>query len=185
MKKYLIEDIPEINEALKDIRRTLQRNTKKRKGLRYVAFSEISTRRKKPIDRVHFHFLTDDERSEEELKQFFVMACERAGLVEEKGFLIRTRKLWKGKEKKYFDYVLKCSTKHKDRAILFTKIKMKKDGEKKKSKAATRVQKIFNSDWFKKPIKQIRKDIRAFMAARKEAKEKGLDPSQIRWGMEE
>jgi len=96
----------EINEALVKICRTLQRNTKKRKGLRYVAFTEVTTRREKPIGRVHFHFLIDDERSVEELKQFFVMACERAGLVENKDFHVRPRikPFWNSKQ--YFDYVL-------------------------------------------------------------------------------
>ena len=154
----------------------MQRDTKKRKSLRYVAFAEVTTRRKKPIGRVHFHFLIEDERSIKELKQFFVMACERAGLVENEDFQVRPRNkpLWNGKQ--YFDYVLKCGRNSKEKAILFRKVRRAKNGKKtgKKNKTATRVQKIFYSDWFKKTIKQIRKEIRAFMKARKEAKKRDL-----------
>ena len=171
----------EINAPLAKILRTLQRDTKKRKGLQYVAVVEVTTRRGKPINRVHFHFLTDDERSEEELKQFFIMACERAGLVANKDFHIRTRKLWNGK--KYFDYVLKYK-KWKDKVILFKKVRRAKLGERKKGKrTATRLQKTFQSRWFRKPKKQIRKDIQEFKKARDAAKAKGLDTSGMFFGL--
>ena len=178
--------VKEINEFLAKIRRTLQRNTKKRKGLRYIAFTEVTTKRKKPISKVHFHFLTDDERSENELRQFFTMACERAGMVENKDFQIkRIRPLPKGKN--YFDYVLKYGKNHQDKAILFRKFRRAKKGEGKKKgrRIATRIQKIFQSEWYKKPIKQIRKEIREWKKRRDEAKARGEDVRGMRFCMEE
>jgi len=45
----------------------------------------------KPNNRVHFHILTDDTRSKEELRDLFITNCERWGLVRGKDFEITIR----------------------------------------------------------------------------------------------
>ena len=117
----------EIIEHKTKICRTLQRSTKKRKGIQAVANFELTTRHGKPNNRVHCHFLTDDTRSPDELKEFFILACERCGLVEGEDFRIKTRPLWNGK--KYFDYFTKYGKKHRDKVVLFKKIKKTKKSE--------------------------------------------------------
>ena len=172
-----------IIELRTKICRTLQRSTQKRKGLEAVANFEVTTRRGKPINRVHCHFLTDDPRSAEELKEFFTLACERCGLVEGEDFRIKTRPLWNGK--KYFDYFTKYGKKHRDKVILFKKMKRVKNTEPtEKGAKPTRLQKFFQiGKWFKKPKMQIRKEIRAFGKAIAEIKERAA--REGRSGLEE
>jgi len=72
----------------------------------------------RPNNSVHFHVLTDTQRSESELRKLFETACERQGLVKGKDFWITYRVLYDGYE--YFDYFTKYG-KHSREVILFVK----------------------------------------------------------------
>lgn len=110
-------------------------------GIEAVVVIEL-TRGKdgKPNGRVHFHILTDDPRSEDELRELFNGACERQGLVRDTDriawhadhlvwdedylvgnndadFRVDYRDLWDGY--RYFAYFTKCG--YEDKVILFQK----------------------------------------------------------------
>ena len=141
-------------EKIKELRTKMHR-TLQRKNFQGVENIELTTRHAKSNNRVHFHILTDDSRSEEELKELFISACERCGLALDEDFQIKARRLWNGK--KYFAYFTKYGKKWKDRVILF--------------KRKTGLQKFCQiGKWFKKTKKQIWKEVRAFMKARADAK---------------
>ena len=71
----------------------------------------------KPNNTVHFHILTDDSRSETELRRLLNRACELRGLVRGEDFRIDFRRLYDGY--RYFKYFTKFEYKHK--VILFQK----------------------------------------------------------------
>jgi hypothetical protein len=82
---------------------------------------------KKANNRVHFHMLTDDERSEDELKFLIIKPCIRRGLVmgDGKDFGVDFRELLRPDT--YFAYFTKfsrvdkewCEKHNKDRVLLF------------------------------------------------------------------
>jgi len=76
-----------------------------------------------PNNTVHFHILTGDLRSKEELKELLETACERAGLLKDEDFVIRCRKL--PNPETYFDYFTKRTRTGKEmgvkRVLLFEK----------------------------------------------------------------
>jgi hypothetical protein len=59
----------------------------------------------KPNNNVHFHILTDDQRSEKELREMFNKACERRKLVKGVDFRIDYRELYDPDQ--YFNYFTK------------------------------------------------------------------------------
>ena len=71
----------------------------------------------KPNNTVHFHILTDDERSLEELRVLLEVACKHQGLAKDRDFWIRGRVLWNGEW--YFNYFTKY--RYSDVVILFRK----------------------------------------------------------------
>jgi len=72
----------------------------------------------KPNNRVHFHFLTKDPRSPEELTKVFITACEYSGLVKNEDFVVdKPRPLWDGYT--YFNYFTKFE--YLDKLFLFKK----------------------------------------------------------------
>ena len=96
----------------------------------------------KPNNSVHFHVLTDAQRSESELRKLFETACERQGLVKGKDFRITYRVLDDGYG--YFDYFTKYG-KHSRDVILFVK--------------GTGLDKFYQiGKWFGKSKKQIWKE---------------------------
>jgi hypothetical protein len=80
-----------------------------------------------PNNTVHLHILTDDLRSEEELKNLLKTPCKRKGLIENKDFQIHCRTL--PNPETYFDYFTKrnrtdkewCKRNNKKRVLLFQK----------------------------------------------------------------
>ena len=58
-----------------------------------------------PNNTVHFHILTDDQRSQKELRKLFNDACERRGLIRGQDFRIDYKKLYDPDW--YFDYFTK------------------------------------------------------------------------------
>jgi hypothetical protein len=93
-------------------------------GLEAVANIELTLGTDgKPNNTVHFHVLTDDKRSLEELWILFETACKRQGLVKDKNFCIRCSVLWNGDW--YFNYFTKY--RYSEEVILFQKgIRMQK-----------------------------------------------------------
>ena len=111
---------------------------------------------------VHFHVLTDDPRSERELRAMFNKACEDQGLTRESDcpgwdddllmgyadadFRIDYRVLWNGY--KYFRYFTKWGVKWRNSVILFQK--------------GLRMQKFYEiGNWFSRKKTEIRKEILA------------------------
>jgi len=81
LQEYSLDDI-RTNYA--EIRKDLYAH-----GIEAVVSIELSRDdKRKPNNRVHFHFLTDDPRTKDELKVLFNMACQRAGLVRGQDFRI-------------------------------------------------------------------------------------------------
>ena len=126
-----------------------------------VEITRTRPRTGKPTRRVHFHILTDDPRSENELRALFNEACERSSLfrgrgnkfVKDKDFRITYEEDSKGFG---FDYYLKYGEKHKDKAVLFEKHRG--------------LQKIYrigkwnkNENNEKKKIEQMQKEIKVCM----------------------
>jgi len=95
----------------------------------------------KPNNTVHFHILTDDQRSEGELRKLLETACERQGLVKGTDFWITYCELYDGYG--YFEYFTKY--RFSDRVILFEK--------------GTGLDKFYQiGKWFGKSKKQIWKE---------------------------
>ena len=69
-----------------------------------------------PNNCVHFNVITDDPRSEREIRELFKTACTRAGL-DEKDFGIVYFGLPDGIG--YFEYFTKCAKRHIKKIILF------------------------------------------------------------------
>ena len=118
---------------------------------------------------MHYHILTDDPRSEKELRKCFNEACERCSLSKGLG-----NKLGKGKDFRVdynerpegydYDYYLKYGEKYKDDVVLFIK--------------GTRLQKFYQiGKWYKdennqkKKKSQMRKEIREYMKKKSESEE--------------
>ena len=137
----------EIREYRKKIFRVLTDN-----GLEAVVNIELTRGEDgKPCDRVHFTIITDDPRSEKELRQLLEMACERQGLVNKKDFCITYEKLNNGYWR--FNYFTKYGKKYFYKVILFEK--------------NLGLDKFYTiGKWFHKPQVQIWEDIKAFMAAK-------------------
>ena len=94
----------------------------------------------KPNNTVHFHFLIDDQRSEQALRKLFNTACLRSGLSSE-DFRIDYRLLWDGY--RYFNYFTKFG--YSNKVILFRK--------------DIGLQKFYQiGKWFRMSKKQIWKD---------------------------
>jgi len=94
-----------------------------------------------PNNRVHFHFVTDDPRSEDDLRVLFNMTCQRAGLVRGQDFRILIYPLWEGNG--YFYYFTKCG--HSDKVILF--------------QPHIKIQKFYEiGNWFRKTQKELWKE---------------------------
>jgi len=107
----------------------------------------------KPNNTVHFHFLTDDPRSEAEIRALFNRACEQQGLVRGEDFRIDYRELWDGY--RYFNYFTKCGEKYFHKVILF------ESGLLKSGKTLQKFYKIGN--WFMKSKGKIWDEIKAYM----------------------
>ena len=104
-----------INEYRKKIFRVLVDN-----GFEGVASIELTRGKNgKPNDTVHFTLLTDDQRSEPELRCLLEMACERRGLVKDKDFWISYQEIPDGYGR--FNYFTKYGEKYFDEVILFEK----------------------------------------------------------------
>jgi len=89
------------------------------KDHKFEGFANIELTRNKsgqPNNRVHFHILTDDSRSEQEIRELFNKACERYGLVRNTDFWISYKELWDGDQ--YFEYFTK---RNRNGVILFQK----------------------------------------------------------------
>jgi hypothetical protein len=100
---------------------------------------------------VHFHILTDDMRSEAELKKLLEKVCERNGLVRNQDFLVRCRKI--PKPETYFAYFTKrnrinkekCEEKGLKRVLLF--------------QPGTGLRKFYViGQWFRKPKSELWKE---------------------------
>lgn len=128
-------------------------------GLEAVVSIEL-TRGKdgKPNGCVHFTILTDDPRSEKELRKLLETACERQGLVNKKDFCITHEDLPDGYGR--FNYFTKYGEKYFDKVILFQK------GLLKSGKNLRTLQKFYTiGQWFKKGRGKgkIWDEIKAFM----------------------
>ena len=118
----------------------------KEHGIEAVVSIEL-TRGKdgKPNNTIHFHIITDDQRSEQELRDLCNTACIRGGLNSE-DFRIDYRLLWNGDL--YFKYFTKCG--YSDRVILFQK--------------GTGIAKFYQiGKWFNKSKKLIWENIKTYM----------------------
>ena len=83
-----------------------------------IAFASIEITRDEfgdPSNRVHYHFLSDDPRSKEELEELFNTACERVGLVKGEDFRVACEKVRNADH--IIDYVTKRN--REDEVILF------------------------------------------------------------------
>ena len=126
----------------------------KEHGIEAVANLELTKGEDdKPNNTVHSHVLTDDQRSEDELRELFNTACLRSGLAS-KNFRVDFRLLWNGYT--YFKYFTKYD--YIDKVILF--------------QVGTGLQKFYEiGTWFSKSKPEIWDEIKAYM------KEKdGIDP---------
>jgi hypothetical protein len=134
----------EIREYRKKIFRVLTDN-----GLEAVANIELTRGEDwEPNNCVHFHLITDDPRSEEELRLLLEMACERQGLVKDTDFCITYQKLYDGYWR--FSYFTKFGKKYFYSVILFEK--------------NLGLDKFYEiGKWFHKPQVQIWEDIITFM----------------------
>ena len=98
-----------------------------------------------PNNKVHSHVLTDDQRSEDELRELFKTACLRSGLSRD-DFRIDYRPLWNGYT--YIKYFTKFG--YSDEVILF--------------QTGTGLQKFYEiGQWFYKGKAEIWEAIKAFM----------------------
>jgi hypothetical protein len=89
-----------------------------RHGLEGVACIELTRGADRlPNNTVHFHILTDDPRSQKELRLLFNIACSRAGLVRGEDYRIDSRPLPNGEW--YFAYFTKFG--YSSEVILFCK----------------------------------------------------------------
>ena len=89
-------------------------------GLEAVTSIELTRGKNgRPNNTVHFHIITDDPRSEQELRQLLETACKRQGLVQDNDFCVDHRLLWDGY--RYFNYFTKYGEKYFDKVILFQK----------------------------------------------------------------
>jgi hypothetical protein len=89
----------------------------KRHGIESVVSVELTTqgKYKTPNNRIHWHFLLGDPRSEQHIIGLFHLACYSAGLIRGT-FKVRYKKL--PKPKSYLDYFTKTG-KHANKVILF------------------------------------------------------------------
>ena len=91
----------------------------KEHGIEAVANIELTRGEDgEPNDKTHFHILSDDTRSEDEIRKLFNTACLRSGL-NRKDFRIDYRELYDGYA--YFDYFVKYGKRFSNKVILFQK----------------------------------------------------------------
>jgi hypothetical protein len=153
--KYTAEDKEELNLLRKKIFRYLKEH-----GIEAVANIELTKGNyDEPNGRVHFHVLTDNDRSEKELRKLFNEACSRQGLVGDNDYRIDYKELWNGHE--YYKYFTKWGEKYRNEVILFQN--------------GLRVQKFYEiGKWFNKSKTEIRKEVlaerRAWCQTQEEAK---------------
>ena len=152
----------EIREYRRQIFRVLCDN-----GLEAVASIELTLGKDgKPNNTIHYHVITDDPRSERELRQLIETACKRQGFVNKKDFCITYESLDNGYWR--FNYFTKYGKKYFDKVILF-RPKLLKSG-----KSGRTLQKFYQiGNWFDKPKKQIWDDIKAYLASKY-----GIDPEK-------
>ena len=137
------------------------------KGIEAVTSIELTLGKDgKPNNTVHFTLLTDDPRSEPELRLLIETACERQGLVNKIDFCITYQDHPDGYGR--FNYFTKYGEKFFDKVILF-RPKLLKSG-----KSGRTLQKFYQiGNWFDKPKKQIWDDIKAYLASKD-----GTDPDK-------
>jgi hypothetical protein len=111
--------------------------------------------------RVHFHILTDDGRSLEEIKAIVKKACRSAGLFRD-DYHVWGRELSDGYN--YFTYFTKCDDCFQDKVILFEK------GLLKKGHRRVSIQKFRHVNWFEKGRGKINiwNEVKAYMRAKAE-----------------
>jgi hypothetical protein len=86
-------------------------------GIEAVAAIELTRDAKGfPNNTVHFHLITDSERSEEEIAELMIKACRQKGLRKQ-DIRVDRRQLWDGY--KYFNYFTKYG--YENKVILFQK----------------------------------------------------------------
>jgi hypothetical protein len=137
-------------EDIKELRKKIFRYLGDHGIVAAVSLELTRDKRGKPNNRVHFHFLLDDPRSERKLRTLFNTACEHNDLVREKDFWIGYRELWDGY--RYFNYYTKYG--YSKRVILFQK-------GTNKDKA---IQKFYEiGKWFYKSKTQIWDDVKAWL----------------------
>ena len=148
-------------EEIKALRMKVFRCLKK-SGVEAIVNIE-STRDKygDPNNAVHFHILTDDPRSIEELRGLLERICKRNGLVKEEDYRITCCELYD--PYRYIDYFTKAG--HPEKVILFQK--------------GMRMQKFYGiGKWFKKPKKQLWEEIKEYMR-RKNGTDIDIDDSGL------
>jgi len=153
-------------------------------GIQAVASIELSRtipRIGKANNMVHFHILTDDDRSEFELRKLFNKACEDSGLEKKKDFKIDCRKIENGYW--YFDYFTKFDRKSRGK---YMKSKDRKEASERKWSWLTvllfdkiRMQKFYQiGKWFDKSKGEIWKEIQALAAENAAAKTEAETPEK-------
>lgn len=96
-----------------------------------------------PNNCIHFHVITDDSRSEHELRELFEEACRHAGL-DEKCFGIIYYDLYDGFG--YLEYFTKCARRFANKVILFRNEK----------ELGARIQRFYQiGGWFRKGKKKL------------------------------
>ena len=145
---FLKELLP---EDIRERRRRIFRYLKEH-GLEAVANIELTKDLDgTPNNCVHFTLITDDPRSETEIRTLFETACWNCGLIKDIDFCITYEKLTYGYWR--FNYFTKYGVKYFYEVILF--------------EPGTGLDKFYTiGKWFRKPQKQIWEDIKAFMAAK-------------------
>ena len=134
-------------EDINHIRRKVFRFLKEHGIVAIVCIELTCDKNRRPNDTVHFHFLLDDPRSEDELRELFNSACLHGG-QESKQFRIDYRPLDNGD--RYFEYFVKHGTTHGKGVILFEK--------------GTGLDKFYQiGKWFRKPQNQLWEDYKAYL----------------------
>ena len=150
-------------QELRTLRRKIFRYLKDH-GLEAVASIELTKGKNgRPNNCVHFTILTDDPRSEAELRALLETACERQGIVNKTDFCVSYQYLPDGYGR--FNYFTKYAKKYVDEVILF---------QPKLLQSGKTIQKFYQiGKWFHKSKALIWKDIKAYMEAKY-----GIDPDK-------
>lgn len=143
------------SKEIKKLRTKIFRYLKDHGIVAVVAIELTRGKNGEPNNTVHFHILTDDPRSEEELEKLLIKACERksVGLDEGEDFIVGFRELTRPET--CFDYFTKrnrtdkdwCKLNKKKRVILFEK--------------GTGLQKFYEiGKWYKKKESELWEDFK-------------------------